>query len=240
MMAKKNVFGIIKGRDPKTGEEIRNKIIEATWDIAKDYVIGVHGAIYKGFTKKEEAESYIKADGSTATKEDVSPTSISHKQDVLYCYVDGSYNGNIPNYGYGLVCVKDRKVIKVDYGVGANEKAIEMLQVGGELLGAMQALLYAKYHKHSKVVIYHDYLGVGHHATGVWKRKTEFSKVYYEWMQRFFKNNPEIEVDFKKVDAHTGDDFNELADGFAKISVGIKPNPIFFQMVEKHNVSRTK
>ena len=92
-------------------------------------------------------------------------------------------------------------------GNGTNEDAIQMRQIGGN--------------KHSKVVIYHDYIGVKNHATGEWKCKNEFSKIYHDWMQDFFNKSPQIDIEFKKVDAHTGDDFNELADGYAKLDVGI-------------------
>lgn len=37
---------------------------------------------------------------------------------------------------------------------------------------------------------------------------------------KLFKENPEIKVAFSKVEAHTGNDFNEIADGLAKLAVG--------------------
>lgn len=237
-MAKKNVFGIIKGMNPETKEVITNQVIEAPWDVVKDYVTGVAGAKYRGFATREEAEAYIGGNTETA----VNPvkknnTSSTHRENVLYCYVDGSYNKHIPNYGYGLVHVKNGKVVGVDKGAGNNTQAIEMYQVGGELLGAMKALLFANKQGEKEVVIFHDYLGVGKHATGEWKRKTDFSKVYYDWMQKFFSQHPQIKISFQKVDAHKGDDFNELADGYAKLSVGLKPNPIFFKMAEKYQLT---
>lgn len=235
-MAKKKVFGIRKGINPKTGETVSNVVIEATWDVVKEYVTGVKGAEYKGFSTIEEAENYVNYSQGETNQFDRTNTALEHKKDVLYCYVDGSFNKDVPNYGFGLVCVMNGKVIHFEYGEGNNNKAVEMRQIGGELLGAMKALLYARKNGYKNIVIYHDYKGVANHATGTWARKTEFSKIYYEWMQNFFENHPEIKVGFQKVDAHTGDDFNELADGYAKISVGLKPNNIFYKMAEKHKV----
>lgn len=242
MAKKKNFFGIKKGEHPETKETVINQLIEAPWDIAKHYVLGVPGAEYSGFVTREEAEAYLGMGDQTPAAEksdavDRSHTASSHQPNVLYCYVDGSYNKEIPNYGFGAVFVKNGEVVGFDKGAGTNKEAIEMYQIGGELLGAMKSLMYAKKHGEKEVVIFHDYLGVGHHATGAWKRKTEFSKVYYEWMQKFFREHPEIKVDFSKVDAHTGDDFNEIADGLAKQSVGLDPNSIYFKMAEKHNVT---
>jgi len=57
-------------------------------------------------------------------------------------------------------------------------------------------------------------------------------------MQKFFAENPDIEVTFCKVDAHTGDDFNELADGFAKLALNIQPDSNFYKFVEKYGISK--
>lgn len=54
---------------------------------------------------------------------------------------------------------------------------------------------------------------------------------------KLFKENPEIKVAFSKVEAHTGNDFNEIADGLAKLAVGLNPNPIFYRMLEKHKLT---
>jgi ribonuclease H-related protein len=101
---------------------------------------------------------------------------------------------------------------------------------------AMKALQYAVQNKEKQVVIFHDYKGVCYHAVGFWKRDNTLSEKYYNWMQTFFEKNSSIKVTFCKVDAHTGDDFNELADGLAKKSVGISPDPIFKNMAIKHRL----
>lgn len=226
-MAKK-VYVIKKGADPKTGDPVENLILEKPWSEVEPFVKGVAGAIYKGFKTREEAECYLSLNGGEGDSE------TGLEPEALHCFVDGSYNKEIQNYGYGLVCVKDGKVVHTDRGVGKNSLAAGMLQVGGELLGAMKALLYAKKTGESFVVIHHDYEGVGKHATGEWSRKTDHSKTYYEWMQRFFRENPTIRVKFRKVTAHSGNDFNELADGYAKLAVWLKPAPVFYRMAEKH------
>ncbi|MGL5576071.1 MAG: ribonuclease HI, partial [Sarcina sp.] len=75
-----------------------------------------------------------------------------------------------------------------------------------------------------KVVLFHDYEGIFHHATGSWGRKEASSEIYYEKMNAFFKKG--IEVIFVKVDSHTGDFFNELADESCKKRLGIMSDKV--------------
>jgi viroplasmin and RNaseH domain-containing protein len=228
--AKQKYYAIKSGQDPKTKTSVGGLILES-WAEAEPYVKGVKGAEYKSFPTLPEAEAYLQGDsGSVSLYLEMQP-------DVLYCYVDGSFNKDIPNYSFGLCCVKNGKVVHMDKGQGNNPDAIEMQQIGGELLGAINALRYAKSEGHTKVVILHDYMGVANHATGTWKRTNAFSTIYYNWMQNFFRSNPVMKVNFLKVDAHTGNDFNEIADGLAKLALGIKPDAIFYRMLEKHGLT---
>ena len=144
--------------------------------------------------------------------------------DLLRCYVDGSFNDSVPNYGFGLVCVLDGAIVHSAGGAGKNTEAVSMRQIAGELLGAMQGLVFARRNGYRKVVVLHDYMGVAHHATGVWKRTNPFSITYYDWMQAFFRENPDMQIAFKKVPAHAGNLYNELADVLAKRSVGMVPD----------------
>lgn len=228
--AKGKFYAIKSGQDPATKTSVGGLIL-TSWEEAQPYVTGVAGVEYKSFTSEEDAKAYLQGESGEVV------TTLEMQPGVLYAYVDGSFNADIPNYSFGLCCVLNDIVIHMDKGLGKNTDAIEMQQIGGELLGAINSLLFAKKNGHQKIVILHDYLGVANHATGEWKRTNAFSKTYHEWMQNFFKSHPGIKVKFMKVDAHTGNDFNEIADGLAKIAAGIKPNPIFYRMLEKHNLT---
>lgn len=235
--AKTKFYAIKSGQHPTTKMSVGG-IILTSWAEAQPYVSGVKGAEYKSFPNEDAANAYLQGDASSVV------TSLEMQPGVLYCYVDGSFNSEIPNYSFGLCCVLDGKVVHIDNGQGNNKDAIEMQQIGGELLGAIKSLTYAKQENHHKVAILHDYMGVAKHAIpvdlGGWKRSNPFSDVYFTWMQTFFTSNSVIKVNFLKVDAHTGNDFNEIADGLAKLAVGIKPEPIFRHMVEKHQVDLSK
>ncbi|WCF11616.1 ribonuclease H family protein (plasmid) [Paenibacillus thiaminolyticus] len=227
---KQKFYAIKKGKDPITQASVSG-IILTDWNEAKLYVTGVPGAEYKSFISEDQAQAFLQIEKGTVI------SSFKMQPDILYAYVDGSFNEAIPNYSFGLCCVQNEKVIHIDKGLGKKPDAVEMRQIGGELLGAINSLLYAKSKNFKQVVILHDYIGVANHATGTWKRSNDLSKSYHDWMQNFFNTNPNIKVNFIKVDAHTGDDYNEIADGLAKIAVGIKPNSIFYKMLKKHNLN---
>lgn len=226
--AKQKYYAIRVGKDPKTKEPVLGRIF-LSWDEAFPYVNKVEGAEYKSFTTEEDANDYLQGGSGTVS------VNVDMKPDILYCYVDGSFNGEIQNYSFGLCVVFNDKVVHIDRGQGANKEAVKSQQIAGELLGAMTALKFAK-GKYKEVVILHDYQGVAGHATGDWKRENPVSETYYNWMRKFFIDNQDMKVTFQRVPAHQGNDFNEIVDGLAKMALHIKPNPIFYRMIEKHGV----
>lgn len=232
---KKNFYAIKQGYNKETGEVIENIILK-TWAETAPLVQGVskvlHGVAPKflGCYTLEEAEAFL------AYEPFLFKVNNDYPMDALHCYMDGSYSTELNNYSFGLVCVKDGKIQGTDKGVGSNPSASELRNVAGESLGAMKALIFAKRHNYKKVVIFFDYQGIALHALGEWDRDTKDTEIYYRWMQDFFVNNPDIEVVFCKVDAHTGDDFNEIADGLAKAALNIPPSSISLRCAKKHGV----
>lgn len=232
---KSKVYAIKKGYCIETKSEINNILLD-NWEEAKKYVIGINktetgvSVEYKSFTTKELALEYLNTKPYLIKGQDELP------EDALYCYVDGSCSDEEQNYSFGIVAVKDNKVFQRDLGAGTNQEAFEQRQICGELTASMRSMILAKKFKQKHLLILFDYKGVANHATGYWKRDTSISKIYYEWCQKFFKENPDIKVEFVKVDAHTGDDFNELADGQAKKALNIQPNSIYFKILKKHDL----
>ncbi len=138
---------------------------------------------------------------------------------ILTAYVDGSYNVATGVYGYGCVILlpeNDEAYEKLS-GSGNDPDVAKLRNVSGEMLGAMNAVKYAAAHNYSELVIYYDYMGIEMWATGGWKCKNEYTKGYRDYMD---KMKAKVSVSFKKVAAHTGDRFNELADKLAKEAVG--------------------
>lgn len=191
----KKVYAIKEGYDNKKEIKVKNIIVN-TWAECLSYVKGVKGAKYKSFEDIKDAKNYLE-EGSKLLKkgEDDYPT------DCLQIYVDGSYNSFTEKYAYAFVALKDN-VIEHIQSEGKNyEINSNIRQIAGELEATLKGLEYAISKNEKKVVIFHDYEGIAHHATGLWERKEESSKNYYNKMQEIFALG--IEVIFVKVDSHT-------------------------------------
>ena len=128
-------------------------------------------------------------------------------------YVDGSYNMNKNLGGYGLVITKDNKSIYEEQKT-LKDAGLSMRNVYGEIVGACRAVELAYKCNVNSITIAYDYEGIEKWATGKWKRKNEYTKKYYEYMQKMKK---EIKINFLKVKAHSNNEFNEKADELAKI-----------------------
>lgn len=211
-MAKK-VYAIQCGFDSKKNEKIENKIVN-TWAECLQYVKGVKGAKYKSFESMDDANAYLNEGNRMLKKSDD-----NYPKDYLHAYVDGSYNSADERYSYGVVCVKDDVVQYIESGAGKDSSERNIRQIAGELKGALKAVEYALKNNEKKIVIFHDYEGIAHHATGAWARKEASSEEYYDKMQDMM--NSGIEIIFVKVDSHTGDLFNELVDEKCKEQLGI-------------------
>lgn len=220
-MAKK-VYAIQSGFDSKKNEKVENKIVN-TWAECLQYVKGVKGAKYKSFENIDDANAYLNEGNRMLKKSDD-----NYPKDCLHAYVDGSYSIADGRYAYGVVCVKDNIVQYIESGAAKDSSEKNIRQIAGELKGALKAAEYALKNGEKKLVIFHDYEGIAHHATGAWSRKEASSAEYYHKMQEFM--NSGIEIIFVKVDSHTGDLFNELVDEKCKEQLGISSD----KTVEKY------
>jgi len=208
------VYAIIEGFNSSTKEKIENKIVN-TWAECLKYVKGVKGAKYKSFEDINDAKQYL-LEGSKLLKKGED----SYPEDCLHVYVDGSYNISTQRYSYGVVAVRNSVIEYIDSNSSKDSSSSNVRQIAGELKGAIKAVEYALENGDKKVVIFHDYEGVRHHATGFWERKEQSSVEYYNRMNELMSKG--IEVLFVKVDSHTGDLFNELVDEKCKENLSIK------------------
>jgi len=224
-MAKK-VYAIQCGFDTKNNKKIENTIVN-TWDECLKYVKGVKGAKYKSFESIEEANAYLNEGNRMLKKSDE-----NYPKDCLHAYVDGSYNSSDGRYSYGVVCVKDNVIEYIESNGEKDTSEKNIRQIAGELKGAVRAVEYGLKQNETKIVIFHDYEGIAHHATGAWDRKEESSMEYYNRMQKLMSSG--IEVIFVKVDSHTGDLFNELVDEKCKECLGITSDKVIEKWLSKN------
>lgn len=226
-MAKK-VYAIQCGFDVKNNKKIEN-IIVTTWAECLTYVKGVKGAKYKSFESRDDANSYLNEGNRMLKKSDE-----NYPKDCLHAYVDGSYNSSDERYSYGVVCVTNNIVEYIESNAAKDTSEKNIRQIAGELKGAIRAVEYAVRKKQNKIVLFHDYEGIAHHATGAWDRKEESSVEYYNNMQKLM--NSGIEVIFVKVDSHTGDLFNELVDEKCKECLGITSDKVIEKWLSKSTI----
>ncbi len=211
-MAKK-YYAIKKGYDFNNNIVMENVIVES-WAQCLSYVKGASGAVYKSFLSKEEAKEYLNTSSNLKKGEHEYPLDIPH------IYVDGSYNARENLFGYGLVVVYQDVIIYAEYGGDENHKESNQRQVQGELKASIAAMKFAIENKFKEIVILYDYEGVCSHATGAWERKNKLSESYYEQVQEF-KNQRGLNVIFVKVDSHTGDLYNDMADELSKVGAKV-------------------
>ena len=209
----KKFYAIKEGFNSNNNQKIENKIVD-TWAECLKYVKGVKGAKYKSFEDVNKAKQYL-IDGSKLLKkgEDCYP------EDCMHIYVDGSYNASTKRYSYGVVAIRNNVVLYIDSASSKDNSNNSIRQIAGELGGAIKGVEYALSQGDKKVVIFHDYEGVSHHATGFWERREPSSIDYYNRMNELMHKG--IEVIFVKVDSHTGDLFNELVDEKCKEKLSI-------------------
>lgn len=227
-MAKK-VYAIKEGFDFKENKKIENKIVD-TWDECLSYVKGVRGAKYKSFQDIKSAEKYLN-EGSKLLKK----SEDNYPKNCMHVYVDGSYNIHTERYSYGLVVVKNNVVEYIENGSSKTSSGKNIRQIAGELAAAIRGVQYAHEKGEKKVVVFHDYEGISHHATGFWERRGESSREYYNKMNKLMDSG--IEVIFVKVDSHTGDFYNELADEKCKEVLSIPSNKVVEKWLQDNTLT---
>jgi viroplasmin and RNaseH domain-containing protein len=205
---KKYYYSIKQGRNPG---------IYTSWEEAKAQVIGFSGAVYKKFEKFEDAKGFL---GEEPKKKESNAKQIetidSIKEDSnLKAYVDGSYDLATGSYSYGVVLIQD----DFKETLSGREQDLQMAvmrNVAGEIKGAMRAMEWAIEHDKKDLQIYYDYTGIENWAKGNWKANKKGTRDYQEYYNSI-KNK--LNVEFRKVKAHSGDKYNDEADQLAKDAI---------------------
>lgn len=196
-------YGVKKGKIPG---------VYTSWDQAKEQVIGYSGAEHKKFNTRREAEEFV---GIYSTDSDpvllIEEDNLYYGTGVLVSYVDGSYDNSDKSYSFGAVFLED--TIKKFSKRYEEDNYSKFRNVIGELKGAMFAMDYAIKHGYKELRLHYDYIGIEMWAKGQWKRNNPATVGYKEYYDSI---KDKLTVKFVKVDAHTGDKYNEMADTLAK------------------------
>ncbi len=185
----------------------KNPGIYETWNDCKAEVIGFKGAKYKKFGTYKEAMDFIEDTGDFQRT-----TEESLKENEIMAYVDGSFSLETWTYSYGVVIITDEG-LETHNGREKDKELVLMRNVSGEIKGAMVAMEIALEKGKDQLYLYFDYEGIEQWAKGTWKTNKQGTidyKAYYDSIK------DRLKVIFIKVKAHSGVEYNELADKLAK------------------------
>ena len=189
-------YAVRKGR--KTG-------IFTNWKECDEQVRAYSGAEFKSFKDKGQALDYL-------NEEKIS----IEDSDILIAYVDGSYSHEKGIYGSGAVFLYNGEVIEKRKSAGKDKDLLEMRNVSGELIGALMSMEYALENGYKEIVIRYDYAGIEKWALGEWRTKKPGTKKY---KYKYLDYRDKLDIHFDKVEAHSGDKYNDMADALAKESI---------------------
>jgi ribonuclease HI len=122
-------------------------------------------------------------------------------------YVDGSYLKR--RVGFGVVILKDGAKIQEFFGRVTEDTSTR--QVAGELVATMTALDWCQQNDIREVEIFYDYTGIEKWAKKKWQANLPLTQRYQAYMQA-----TPVKVRFRKVESHTGNTWNDVADELAK------------------------
>lgn len=122
-------------------------------------------------------------------------------------YVDGAWLKGRVGWGVVILCDGAEKARLS----GAVPDPDGVRQVAGELRAVREALAWCEAQGVPELEIIYDYTGIENWARGKWKTNTPTTQAYAELMRQ-----QTLKLKWRKVPAHMGVKWNELADGLAK------------------------
>lgn len=220
-MAKKKFYAVKSGVKPGIYE---------TWAECEAQTKGFSGAQFKSFGSMAEAEKYMTG-AYTENKVIDSNNSVDEindqveeeirkltEKDVI-AFVDGSYSSAAKKSGFGVIIIDDKGIQTPLYKAFTEQYSAEFLElrnVAAELEGVKEAVKWAVAYKKDNIKIYYDYEGIGKWADGSWQAKKDLTRKYVAFIK---EKRTFINIEFCKVPAHSGIEYNEMADKLAKNSL---------------------
>ena len=236
-MVKENFYAVAKGVTPG---------IYDTWNECEKNVKGYKGAIYKKFSKREEAEQFLisksfeEKDNNVVSKDGTSENldlekkieRILEKKGVV-AFTDGGYDNKTRTAGYGVYILEPGNAEPVEISdIVRTDRFEQSNNVTAEVMGVTTALDWVISNEFDTVTIFHDYEGIGKWANGDWQAKSDIAKWYLKQLNETYKEF--LDISYVWVRGHSGISYNEEADRLATeaIQKNLKPrfkmNETFF------------
>lgn len=188
------------------------------WEKCNELVDKYSNADYRKFKNKDEAIEYVHDKNPGYMKEYM--TKIKEKRledDTLYAFIDGSYNKETKRIGYGIVYVKQNKIISKDLGLVDKTIQYKSKNVLGELKSAEKIIYTAIANEYKHICICYDCEGIKQWALDKWNANIDLTKNYKKLMKKYI---PILDITFKKVETHVNK-YNRMADKLAKIACNL-------------------
>lgn len=183
---------------------------------------------YERYQETIKVQSEAKQSQSKIYK--TSSQSATYEKGHVNICVDGSYNPDNGEFGYG-VYIDDgsRKQILAGHGTCEyNGRNVE-----GEVMGATKGLEYVSmFPQYKSATVYFDYQGVAKWADHEWKANLAYTKQYAEFVDKIRANG--LDVKFVWTEAHTGIEGNEVVDKLAKMGCGVELNGADAKFIGKY------
>ncbi|MCP1111561.1 viroplasmin and RNaseH domain-containing protein [Lachnospiraceae bacterium PM6-15] len=220
-MTKNKFYAVKVGRKPG---------VYTTWPECQEQINGFSGAEFKSFKSLSEAEKYMSDEviEDVASSEDVDIDALNLElekkigdlgETESIAFVDGSYDASEEKSGFGVILLSydnARDTLYKAFTKQLGEEFIKTRNVGAELEGVKEAINWAITSGKSKITICYDYQGIEEWAVGNWKAKNEIAKKYVSFIR---DKRSLLDIEFIKVPAHSGINYNEEADALAKKSL---------------------
>lgn len=204
MAKKQKIYAVKKGN--QTG-------IFYTWEECQAATKGFSSPDFKSFATEEEAKAYLD-DVDIVFEKQIAPLL---SQGKVVAFVDGSFNEEKSTYGFGVHIITPTLSAPIELsGKGTNVEYVDLRNITGEVLGAINAIDWAWKNDFEAIVIFHDYEGISKWATGEWNANQPISRFY----KSFINDKKEIlNIEFVKVAGHSNNKYNDRVDALAKASV---------------------
>lgn len=192
--------------------------IYTTWAACEKQVKGFPGAVYKAFPTKAQALAFVEdrlSDSNvppplTAT----APAGAPAIPDAVHIWVDGSClpntNGRL-SFGWAYVVLDNERELHRASGNDVPAEARRHRNVAGEIQAVLQALEWCRERGVTAAAIHFDYQGLASWVEGTWKTMTPFTRAYAESVRALG-----MTLTWHKVQAHSGEPYNELVDQLAR------------------------
>jgi ribonuclease HI len=188
------------------------KEIVSSWEECQTKIALISNPQYKSFLTLAEARAYL--DG-------VNPYDAEIKnylaRQIAVAFIDGSFNESNNFAGSGILFFWPNGTrTEFSFATKSAEFA-ESRNIVGETMAMLEVLKIAENKNIGHLAVYFDYLGLEKWYNKQWAAKSGIAVHYLEKL----RNYRQIRVEFRKVKAHSNNEYNDIADRLAKEAAGL-------------------